>query len=275
MPANYMFKIDSLFKPVYSSFTLLLRKNYPMPFFFVKRRFLVDYLDGFIDIHNHILPAIDDGAKTVDESMQLLRSFAEIGVSRFICTPHIMNDYYPNTPTTIFDALESLKNRMLQADLKHIAIEAAAEHMIDGHFDAILENGGFMPLKSHYLLVEMSYLQPPLNFDEAIIKIVSKRFFPILAHPERYGFLHKKPKKYAKFKQQGILLQLNMLSLSGYYGKDVQKVGHTLLEDGFIDFLASDVHNILQLESLKNLTLSKKSLEQLLPIIGNTIERFY
>lgn len=243
--------------------------------FFSKRKFLIDYLDGFIDIHNHILPGIDDGAKTVEESIALLKGFAEFGVTRFIATPHIMHNYYPNTRETITIALDRLKNAMLQNKLKNIVIEAAAEHMIDANFDIILEEDSIMPLKKDYLLLEMSYLQPPLNFQEAISKTAGKRLFPILAHPERYNFLHHKPKKYAKYKQQGILFQLNMLSLADFYGKDVQKIAVTLLEEGQIDFLASDVHNQTHLNALKSITLSKKIESKLLPVIRNTIENFY
>lgn len=254
---------------------LLSRYVRLMFYFFTKKKFLIDYLGGFVDIHNHILPGIDDGAKTVADSIALLKAFSEFGVHKFIATPHIMNDYYPNTADTISEALNALKNEMLKTNLKHITIAAAAEHMIDGNFEALLENGGFMPLKNDYLLVEMSYLQPPLNFEEAISKITGKRFFPILAHPERYGFLHNKPKKYSKFKQQGILFQLNMLSLADFYGKDVQKVAFRLLDEGLIDFLATDVHNQTQLDALQSITLSKSTLKQILPVIQNTIEKFF
>jgi tyrosine-protein phosphatase YwqE len=246
-----------------------------MPFFFSKKKFLIDYLDGFVDIHNHILPGIDDGAKTVAESIALLKAFSEFGVNKFIVTPHIMHNYYPNTPETISAALDSLKDGMLDHNLKHITIEAAAEHMIDANFEVLLEQGEVMPMREMYLLMEMSYLQPPLNFEEAITKTASKRFFPILAHPERYNFLHHKPKKYIKYKQQGILFQLNMLSLANFYGKDVQKIAFNLLEAGQVDFLGSDVHNQTQLDALKSITLSKKTLEQILPVIQNTIEKFF
>ena len=121
----------------------------------------------------------------------------------------------------------------------------------------------------------MSYLQPPINFEEAIIKTAAKRFYPVLAHPERYGFLHHNMRKYNRYKEHGILFQMNLLSLGEYYGKEVPKVATELLEEGLIDFLGSDVHNIAQLNSLKNLTVSRKTLEQLLPIISNTIETFY
>ncbi|MGP1993452.1 tyrosine-protein phosphatase [Zobellia laminariae] len=243
--------------------------------FFNKKKFLVDYLDGFIDIHNHILPGIDDGAKTVDESIALIRSFSEFGVKHFIATPHIMSNYYPNTRETIGASLTELKNALLHNGLKDVSVEASAEHMIDDNFENLLENEGIMPLKKDYLLVEMSYLQPPINFEEAIIKTASKRFFPILAHPERYGFLHHRKKRYQEYKDNGILFQMNLLSLSEYYGKEVPKVAVELLENGLIDFVASDVHNMTQLNALKKLTLSKKMIEQLLPLINNTIQTFY
>ncbi|WP_368662587.1 tyrosine-protein phosphatase [Zobellia laminariae] len=204
-----------------------------------------------------------------------MRSFSEFGVKHFIATPHIMSNYYPNTRETIGASLTELKNALLQNGLKDVSVEASAEHMIDDNFENLLENEGIMPLKKDYLLVEMSYLQPPINFEEAIIKTASKRFFPILAHPERYGFLHHRKKRYQEYKDNGILFQMNLLSLSEYYGKEVPKVAVELLENGLIDFVASDVHNMSQLNALKKLTLSKKMIEQLLPLINNTIQTFY
>lgn len=242
--------------------------------FFTKKHFLIDHLEGFIDIHNHILPGIDDGAKNVDESIKLLKGFGEFGVTDFICTPHIMENYYPNTPATIANALALLENGLKMNNLDHVHIEVAAEHMIDANFEVNLENNQVMPMNKFHLLVEMSYLQPPINFDKAISKTTSKQFFPILAHPERYNFLHKTPKKYTKFKEQGIRFQMNMLSLGDFYGKEVQRVALKLLEERQIDFLASDIHNQKQLKALKNITLPQKNLQQILPVINNTIETF-
>ncbi len=243
--------------------------------FFNRKKFLIDYLEGFVDIHNHILPGIDDGAKTVKESVDLIKAFSDFGVKRFIATPHIMHNYYPNDRSTISNSLNLLKSALMAENLKDISIEASAEHMIDDNFETILENKGVMPLKVNYLLVEMSYLQPPINFEEAIIKTAANRFYPVLAHPERYGFLHHNMRKYNRYKEQGILFQMNLLSLGEYYGKEVPKVATELLEAGLIDFLGSDVHSIAQLNSLKNLAVSRKTLEQLLPIISNTIKTFY
>lgn len=243
--------------------------------FFSRKKYLIDCLEGFIDIHNHILPGIDDGAKTVKDSIELIRGFAEFGVKKFIATPHIMNNYYPNTPETITNSLTLLKNRLSKNNIKDVSVEAAAEHMIDDNFETILEKGAVMPLRQNYLLVEMSYLQPPLNFEEAIVKTVSKGFYPILAHPERYNFLHQRMNVYSTFKKQGILFQLNLLSLGDYYGKEVTKMTSKLLEEGYFDFVASDIHNLIQLNSLKTLTISKKVETQLLPMINSTIQAFH
>ena len=243
--------------------------------FFSRKEYLIDYLDGFVDIHNHVLPGIDDGAKTVDDSLSLIKGFEDFGVTRFIATPHIMHNYYPNDRESIMGALSRLQQGFLKNGLKHISIAVAAEHMIDDNYENLLESDSAMVMKEDYILVEMSYLQPPINFEEAIIKTASKGYFPILAHPERYGFLHQRMRKYQEYKEHGILFQMNLLSLGEYYGKEVPKIAMALLDQGLIDFVATDVHNIAQLNALKELKVHKKTAEKLLPLINKTIETFY
>lgn len=242
--------------------------------FFSRKQYLIDLLEGFIDVHNHLLPGIDDGAQTVEESLKLIKGFSEFGVRSFIATPHIMHNYYDNTPETIQNALTLVQQELQKNDMSDVVITASAEHMIDSNFETILAQKKVMPMQNDHLLVEMSYLQRPINFDESIIAIAHNRFFPILAHPERYNFLHGRTRKYGEFKQQGILFQLNMLSLSEFYNKEVQKIAFKLLEEGMIDFIGSDVHNLNQLNSLKKITLNKKTKTRILPIIENTIEQF-
>lgn len=242
---------------------------------FKKKRFLIDYLEGFVDIHNHILPGIDDGAKDVEESIALIKMFAELGVRNFIATPHIMHNYYPNNRETIGRSLDLLKNALLEKGMHDISISASAEHMIDSNFEVILEKGEVMPLKKNYLLIEMSYLQPSINFDTAVQKIASERFFPILAHPERYVYLKSGSSKYKKYKEQGLLFQLNLLSLGEYYGTEVQQKALKLIDQGLIDFLASDVHNLEQLQNLREITISRKLEESLFPLMEKTINNFY
>lgn len=244
--------------------------------FFHKKIFLVDYLHGLVDIHNHILPGIDDGAKTVDDSIDLIKGFSEFGITNFVCTPHIMNNYYPNTPETINNSLEILKKEIENLGIHTIKIDSAAEHMIDDNFESILQNNSVMPLKKEYLLIEMSYLQPSFNFDNAIGEIAKHTYFPILAHPERYVYFHKKYKTYAQLKTQGLLFQMNLLSLNAEsYGTEVQKTTQKLLENNLIDFVGSDVHNMHQLKMLKEVKISNKTLKLVLLLIENTIQTFY
>ncbi|WP_375587101.1 tyrosine-protein phosphatase [Flagellimonas aurea] len=243
---------------------------------FQKKIYLVDYLSGLVDIHNHILPGIDDGAKTIGDSLELIKGFSDFGVTNFICTPHIMYNYYDNTPSTIKKAHGQLYNELQKNDGLQVNLEYAAEHMIDDNFENILHGKQVMPLGKDYLLVEMSYLQPSFNFDVAVDQIAKHKYFPILAHPERYMYYHGKYGKYASLKSEGVLFQLNLLSLSPKpYGKAVHKTAEKLLNDGMIDFVGSDVHNIRQLMLLKEIKISKKTLDHLFPIIENTIQTFY
>ena len=237
--------------------------------FFTKKRFLIDALQGFVDIHNHILPGIDDGAKTVEESIALIKEFESFGVNKFIATPHIMSEFYPNTIETINSSLQLLKKELIQKGMTNIAIEAAAEYMLDEEFEILLKKNDLLPIRHNHLLIEMSYLQESLNFLQITEKISSSGVFPILAHPERYRYLHSKKSSYKQFKKR------NLLSLSDYYGNDIRKTGMYLIEHNLIDYVASDVHSLKQLKSLKEVTLNTRTYEKVMPIIRNTIEEFY
>lgn len=240
---------------------------------FSKKKFLIDYLGGFIDIHNHILPGIDDGAKTVADSIDLIKSFLEIGIEKFIATPHIMDNYYPNNYQTINQSLAILKNELIKEGLTQVSIEAAAEHMIDANFEQILDKSEVMPLKKSYLLIEMSYLQPSLNFEDSLEKISAHKLFPILAHPERYHYLHNSS-KYEHYKNNGVMFQLNLLSLGDYYGKEVTDCAQNLLSKNLIDFAGTDIHNQRQMEALKKIKISNKIIEQLMPVLERTKYNF-
>lgn len=242
--------------------------------FFTKKKFLIDHLHGFIDIHNHILPGIDDGAKSVEDSIELIKGFNEFGVSDFICTPHIMENYYPNDPTTINTSLLLLKNGLKMHNLNHVNVTAAAEHMIDSGFEKLIDDKKIMPLANSYLLIEMSYLQPSLNFDVAVTKIKEKGLFPIFAHPERYSYLNNRLGEYKSLKKKGLLFQLNLLSLGDYYGQEVQKAAKMLLKNNLIDFAASDIHKLSQLEHLKKISLDEKTLLNVKSIIHKTTYNF-
>ena len=165
------------------------------------------------DIHSHILPGIDDGSPDVETSIQLLQSLSDAGIRRFICTPHIIGDLYHNTPETINNALSKLKMAVQQKGMD-LEISAGAEYMMDDHFLELLRN------------------KEPLM------------------HPERYPYYHHNFDAYYRMKELGFLLQVNLLSLTGYYGKKVAKAAKFILENKLADYVGTDLHHFNHLHVL-------------------------
>lgn len=242
---------------------------------FKKKHYLQDLLEGYIDIHNHILPGIDDGASEVQDSLALITKFGEMGVKNFISTPHIMNDYYPNSPETVNAALQTVKNELEKAGKTDVNIKAAAEYMMDHSFMELIEKEDLLCLVQNLVLVEMSYFQPPINLNEILFKLQTKKYKPVLAHPERYAYFHsKKLEKYHELKQRGCYFQMNILSLIGHYGSNIQAALFELLDNNMIDFMGTDTHQLRHLDKLSQAKISEKRFNQLKPIIENTKEVF-
>tara|TARA_R100001369_G_scaffold92896_1_gene141069 strand:- start:82693 stop:83439 length:747 start_codon:yes stop_codon:yes gene_type:complete len=243
---------------------------------FRKKEFLIDQLEGITDIHNHILPGIDDGAANLVDSIQLLERYNQMGISSFIATPHVMNDYYPNTRETIENALQNLKLEVNQnPNLSKVQINAAAEYMMDQHFLDLIKTERLLTLKENMVLVEMSYFQAPINLNEILFTIQTSGYKPVLAHPERYAFYHSKDlRKYQDLKDRGCYFQLNALSLTTHYGINMQKTAYKLLEAGMIDFIGTDTHRLQHLEKLSNTAIPRKNRDFLYKMISKTREYF-
>lgn len=227
--------------------------------------------EGFVDIHSHLLPGIDDGAKDLDDSIELIQKMSSYGIKNFITTPHILGDLYPNTPEIIKDKLAEVKKELEKRNITDIHIEAAAEYMIDENFFDILEKEDLLTLKDNLVLVEMSYFSPPINLFDLLFQMQLKGFKPVLAHPERYNTYHKNVKMYTKLKNAGCLFQLNLLSLTDNYGKEVQKTSERLLKENMYDFVGTDTHHLNHLELLKKIGTKKnlRNIEKL--FINNKI----
>jgi protein-tyrosine phosphatase len=208
------------------------------------------HFDLTVDIHSHLIPGIDDGSKSLDDSLVLLKAMEELGYQKVITTPHIMSDFYPNNPKKIREGLEVLRNAIKEVGL-NIVIEAGAEYYLDDGFLENLKQGDMMKIGDDYLLCETSYLQKPLQFDEMVFQTTIAGFKMILAHPERYQYIIDFKKEYQDLKEKGIYFQVNINSFSGYYGKDAQKKALFLSEAGMIDFLGSDIHRLKEVETLK------------------------
>lgn len=241
---------------------------------FKNKKYLIEEFDGFVDIHNHLLPGIDDGAKNIEDAIALVNQFQQIGIQHFIATPHIMKDFYGNNKATIKEAQESLQEEIKKSTGIKINNNYAAEYMMDTHFEQLVEDNDLLVLKNNLVLVEMSYYQAPINLKEIIFKLFTQGYNPILAHPERYSFFHSKFEQYEQLKNQGVLFQLNALSLTDHYGPHVKKMAYKLLEKGMIDFLGTDTHHLDHVEKLKSIKLEEKKLNLLLPIIEKNKEVF-
>ena len=237
--------------------------------FFKKKIPLTDFFtDGFVDIHSHLLPGIDDGAKDMDTSIALLLKMASFGIKNFITTPHVLGSVYPNSSEVIRQQLAAVKKELEKREIKDISIQAAAEYMLDGEFSALLDQKDILVLKDNYILVEMSYFSAPINLYELLFKIQLKGYKPVLAHPERYNFYHTDFKSYYKLKQAGCLFQLNLLSLTDQYGKGVQKTSEKLLKENLYDFVGTDTHHQNHLELLPKIG-TKKTLEKIKHLLNN------
>ncbi len=208
------------------------------------------------DVHSHLIPGIDDGAKTLDDALNLVKTLYALGYRHLITTPHVMADLYPNTPADIQDGLARLRQAVQNANMD-IAIDAAAEYYIDEYFAALIEYGQLMTLPGNRVLVEMSTLNAPSHLFNDLFRLQTKGYQPVLAHPERYTFLKDDFRQYARLKDYGCEFQLNLLSLTGYYGKPVRDTAFKLLKQGMINWLGSDMHHEHHATSLKALAEDK------------------
>jgi len=238
-----------------------------MAFFKKKDKKITDFFsDSFVDIHSHLLPGIDDGARDLLNSIALIKKLHSLGIKNFITTPHVLGDVYPNSSETIKEKLEVVKSELKDQGLHDIKISAAAEYMMDEQFSKLLKKNDILTLKDDLILVEMSYFSAPMNLYEILFEIQVKGYKPILAHPERYNFFHNDFESYYKLKKAGCLFQLNFLSLTEHYGKHVQKISKKLLALEMYDFVGTDTHHKKHVDLLENILTekNKKNLEILL-----------
>lgn len=228
---------------------------------------------NFVDIHSHLLPGIDDGAKDLEDSISLILKMNSYGITNFITTPHILGDIYPNSSNLILNKLEEVRNELFRLGKTDIKINAAAEYMMDEQFQQRLKNNDILTLKDNYVLVEMSFFNAPMNLHDVLFEIQLKGYKPVLAHPERYNFYHTNFDNYYKLKKAGCLFQLNLLSLTEHYGKNVKKVSQDLISKNLYDFVGTDTHHHNHLELLKTIG-TKKIYEKVKNLLDNNSKVF-
>ncbi|OJW76161.1 MULTISPECIES: CpsB/CapC family capsule biosynthesis tyrosine phosphatase [unclassified Spirosoma] len=205
------------------------------------------------DLHSHLIPGIDDGVKVLEESMQCIRQLADWGIQKVITTPHVSHERYPNDSATILQGLKTLKQQVELEQLP-VVIDVAAEYMLDDFFLQRLEAGPLLAFgPERYLLVETGWLARPLFLDEIIFRIQTAGYVPVLAHPERYPYYMHDPEGLAKLRDQGCLMQLNWMSLTGRYGAHTRTQAKLILKNNWVDFIGSDLHRPEDLPALQAL----------------------
>ncbi|HQU96363.1 MAG TPA: hypothetical protein PLO39_09460 [Saprospiraceae bacterium] len=205
-----------------------------------------------VDMHSHILPGIDDGSPDTESSIRYIRGLQELGFDRLFMTPHIFHGVHPNDTHSIRAAYDRLIQAVPDDICRDIGIETAAEHMVTLEFDGKAEIADNCLLPGKRILIEMSYLAASPNIDTAIFDLQMKGYQPILAHPERYPYYFHQDGHFEQLRTQGCLLQCNLLSFAGYYGKSVKKAAEALASQGLIDYLGTDLHHDRHLHVLQD-----------------------
>lgn len=205
-------------------------------------------------MHSHLLAGIDDGVATETQAQEVLEDFVALGYQKIVTTPHIMSDFYKNTPEIIQKKLIKLQNHLIDNNIK-ITIEAAAEYYLDEHLLHLLqEKKALLSFgKQKYLLFETGFMNYPPFLEEAIFLMKANGYTPVLAHPERYRYVQEDFNFIDRMLKQDVLLQVNMLSFFAYYSKEAQKVAQKLVDAQLPHFLASDCHNARQSKQLGEL----------------------
>ena len=220
-------------------------------------------LEGFRECHCHLLPGVDDGVKELHETLKILELWQSLGVKEVWLTPHIMEDI-PNKTFELKQKCEELKT----VAPKGITLRLSAENMMDNLFLQRLEQRDLLPIgrDRRHLLVETSYYNPPMDMHRFFERIKESGYIPVLAHPERYQYMDMST--YKMWKEKGVMLQLNVPSLVGAYGPEVQYKAEKLLDKGMYDYCGTDTHSMRFVEYFLNGKISKKTVRKVQEIVA-------
>ncbi|WP_028663552.1 tyrosine-protein phosphatase [Runella zeae] len=203
------------------------------------------------DWHCHVLYGIDDGAQNEAQTLEMLQEYVSLGIKKIVATPHVRADYFKNTSDTIKKAHEKVERLISQNNLP-LVLEASAEYFADENFLGLIKKNELLPIESQYILFELPMQQFPWGI-KLVEEIQQKGYTPVLAHPERYRYWHTKPNEWKIWKNKGVCFQLNLLSLTGYYGKAERRMAEQLLDADYIDVVGTDAHGVRHLQKLADL----------------------
>lgn len=226
------------------------------------------------DVHSHILPGVDHGAQSLENSLAMLQGLMSLGINRVVCTSHVTSETFENTPQSLTAAYDILCDAVREQGLD-VELLLSAEYRIDEYWDKQYAAGDIIPMPGKHLLMENSFQQELLLLDELMFDLMVKGYKPILAHPERYAYYARRHDRLSKLHSSGVKFQVNILSLAGFFGPGVKETANWLIRNKMVEYLGSDLHNLEQVEIIRNYINTKewvKVAKQLEPhILNDTI----
>jgi tyrosine-protein phosphatase YwqE len=208
------------------------------------------------DMHSHLIPGIDDGSDSLETSIELIKGMHALGYKKLITTPHIQGEFYCNTPEIILSGLKRVQRELAKQHI-HIELLAAAEYLIDDKFEQKYKSGELLTLGKKHLLVEFSYFNEHPRWRDFFFDLQIAGYNIILAHPERYSYFFREFAKFEEIKDRGVLFQININSLTGYYSGEVKRMAERFIDAGMVDLAGSDLHNAHYLQALQQATSNK------------------
>lgn len=214
------------------------------------------------DIHCHVIPGVDDGCPDADTSLEVISRMHDLGLRRIIASPHVTEVTFENDRSTLEPAYRTLLDKMkAEGGLDDMEVFYSSENRIDGLFTDNFDKGSLITVPVNddkYVLIENAFVQEPWDLDNTIFQLKVRGFSPILVHPERFIYYHERPERLAQL-HANVPFQINVLSLAGYYGKQIRKFAESLIDKGFVDYLGTDIHNVRHTESIAEYLKSSQS----------------
>lgn len=242
---------------------------------FKKKTPLPTFAPLVTDMHCHLLPLVDDGSKSLEESLTVMEAMKETGFEEIRLTPHFATPRYPNDVNKIktlyqkfCDDVEANKG---DRNLPRI-VSLTGEFRIDDGFKGYADRNEFLTYhfadpkrgsEKGLLLIEFSLNQRRMGLEDIVYQCQLDGYDIILAHPERYPYFGSHSKILEQFKEQGVYFQSNILSLDGFYGEEAQHKAFEYLENGWVEFLGTDMHNVVYGEALRRASTNKKIIKLL------------
>lgn len=226
-----------------------------------------------VDIHSHLLPGLDDGAKSITETIEICKLMYQLGYQKIIATPHNQKGWFNNPPEKIYETLNKV-NIALSVHRINLQLGVASEYYLDELFIQQIKKKDVLTFGQNYVLFELSPFICSKTLFSDIRTIIDYGYTPVLAHPERYIYFYNQKEKYNYLNELGVKLQLNLVSLSYSVSKELRSNAEYLVDCQLVSFCGSDSHSVKNpniIAQLANTTVYFDKLLQTNPLLNKTL----